>query len=72
MRSGLDVIIIYSGLNFIQNISFKINHISDKFIRNVKSRIYSLSRCICKNYTANHLKFGQELLGLTLSVNPWL
>ena len=23
------------------------------------------------NYTANPLKFGQQLLGLTLTVNPW-
>jgi len=28
--------------------------------------------CICYNNTANHLKFGQHLLGLTLRVNPWL
>jgi len=27
---------------------------------------------ICKNNTANHLKFGQQLLGLTLRVNRWL
>jgi len=28
--------------------------------------------CICKNNKASHLKFGQQLLGLTLRVNPWL
>jgi len=40
--------------------------------------IYTSKSCICKNYTASHFKFGQELLGLTLRVNslgmhlgPW-
>ena len=40
--TGLDFIIIKSGLSLIQNISCKIIHISDKFIRNVKSKIYRL------------------------------
>jgi len=26
--------------------------------------------CICKNNTENHLTFGQQLLALTLRVNP--
>jgi len=28
--------------------------------------------CISKNNTANDVNFGQQLLGLTLRVNPWL
>jgi len=28
--------------------------------------------CMFKNNTENHLKFDQQLLGLTLRVNPWL
>jgi len=35
--------------NLIQNISDKIIHISDKFIRNVKSRIYSLPMHVHKH-----------------------
>ena len=42
-------IIIQSSLNLIQNISLKIIHISDKFIRNVKSRIYGLPINLYKN-----------------------
>ena len=30
------------------------------------------SSCIFKNNTENHLTFDQQLLGLTLRVNPWL
>ena len=30
--------------------------------------IYTSNSCICNDYTANHFKFGQELLGLTLRV----
>ena len=54
-------------------------HISDKSIRNVKSRKYSLPMNLHKkqfvfgnNNNGNHLKFGLQLLGLTLRVNPWL
>jgi len=32
--------------------------------------VYINTFCICKNNTANYLKFGQQLLGLTLRVNP--
>ena len=38
----LDFIIIWSGLSWIRNITCKSLNISIKFIRNVKSRIYSL------------------------------
>ena len=64
------------GLSLIQNISGKSIHISDKCINTVQSRIISLhvyvhkhqNSCSCKNKTAIHLKFGQQLLGLTLRV----
>jgi len=39
---GPNVNIIQYGLNLIKKISWKITHISDKLISNVKSRIYSL------------------------------
>jgi len=29
-------------------------------------------RCICNKNTATYLKVGQQLLWLTLRVNPWL
>ena len=32
--------------------------------------IYINISCIYKNNTGNHLKFAQQLLGLTLRVNP--
>ena len=53
-------------------------HISDKFIRNVQSKIYIVytriykNSCICKNNTANHHKSGHQVLRLTLRVNPLL
>ena len=34
----------------------------------VNLQIYASNSCICNDYTANHFKFGQELLGLTLRV----
>jgi len=34
--------------------------------------IYINIRCICKNKTVSHSKFSQQLLGLTLRVNPCL
>jgi len=34
--------------------------------------IYVRVSCICKNNTAKHLKYSQQVLGLTLRVNPWL
>ena len=34
--------------------------------------IYMTIRCICKNSTVGHLKFGQKLKELTLRVKPWL
>jgi len=34
--------------------------------------IYINSSCICLNNTVSHSKFGQQLLGLTLRVNPRL
>jgi len=38
----------------------------------VEQWFYKNRSCICLNNTANHLKFGQQLFGLTLSVNRWL
>jgi len=35
-------------------------------------RIYINISCICKKNTAKHVKFGEQLLGLTLRVYPWL
>jgi len=29
------------------------------------------STCICENNTSKHVKFGQQMLGLTLTVHPW-
>ena len=43
---------------------YKTIHISDELIRNVKSKVYSLSMNLhkhsCKNYTANDCKCGQH------------
>ena len=53
-------------------------HISDRFIRNVKSRIlcylcmYRNISCVCQNNTENHLICGQQLLGWTLRKILWL
>ena len=33
-------------------------------------RSLTIDSCISLNNTVNHLKFGQQLLGLTLRVNP--
>ena len=62
--SGSNFIIIQSGLSLIHNVSRKIIHISEEPFKNVKSIIYSLP-----THEHNHLKFGQQLLGLTLTVN---
>jgi len=36
----------------------------------VKNKVHKHNSCICKNNTAIHLKFGEQFLVLTLSVNP--
>ena len=41
-----------------------------EYIVNVRTYIYIC--CICKHNAANHSTCGQQLLGLTLRVNPWL
>ena len=68
--------IIYSSSSLIQNISCKSLYISNKFIRNIKSIIYSYVylcihiniSCSGKNNTVNQFKFSQHLLELTLRV----
>ena len=70
---NLDFIITESCLILIQNISNKIIHISDTYIRNVKGRIYSLPLNLHKHqshvqeqHSKSYVNFGQQVLRLSI------
>ena len=68
IRLKLNPIILYAKLYIFQTMlsgMFKAEYI-------VYLWIYINISCICEKNTVTHSKFGQQLLGLTLKVNPRL